>query len=220
MKLNWDQIGERLYEAGVDKGVVYPAVNGTYPKGAAWNGLINVNETPSGAEPTPLYADNIKYLNLLSNEDFGASIEAYMYPDEFSACLGEVEIATGVKISQQKRKAFGFSYRTLIGNDTDGTDLGYKIHLVYGCLATPTEKAHNTVNETQEAMTCNWDVSTTPVEVPGFKPTAHVEIDSTKVVASELKALKDIIYGTADADARLPLPAELLTIFATSVIGV
>ena len=219
MKLSWDRIGERLFETGVDKGVVYPAENGTYPKGAAWSGLINVNESPSGAEPTPLYADNIKYLNLISSEDYGASIESYTYPDEFSECIGEKEIATGVKISQQKRKAFGLSYRSLIGNDTDGSDYGYKVHLVYGCLAAPSEKAHNTINESPEAGTFSWEISTTPVDVPGYKPTAHIEIDSTKCKASELKALEDILYGTADSDARLPLPEELQTIFSTSVIN-
>lgn len=219
MKLSWDRIGERLFETGVDKGVVYPAENGTYPKGAAWSGLISVNESPSGAESTPLYADNIKYLNLISSEDYGASIESYTYPDEFSECIGEKEIATGVKISQQKRKAFGLSYRSLIGNDTDGSDYGYKVHLVYGCLAAPSEKAHNTINESPEAGTFSWEISTTPVDVPGYKPTAHIEIDSTKCKASELKALEDILYGTADSDARLPLPEELQTIFSTSVIN-
>jgi hypothetical protein len=218
MKLSWDQIGERLFETGVDRGVVYPMENGAYTKGAAWNGLVNVNENPSGAEPTPLYADNIKYLNLISSEDFGANVESYTYPDEFSECIGETEIATGVKISQQKRKAFGFSYRSLIGNDTDGSDYGYKIHLVYGCLAAPSERAHNTINESPEAGTLSWDISTTPVDVPGHKPTAHIEIDSTKCNADELEDLEDILYGTAGADARLPLPAELLTIFSTSVI--
>lgn len=217
-KLTWDQIGERLFETGVDRGVVYPAENGAYPSGAAWSGLINVNESPSGAEPTPLYADNIKYLNLISAEDFGATIEAYTYPDEFSECVGEKEIATGVKISQQKRKVFGLSYRSLIGNDTDGSDYGYKIHLVYGCLAAPSEKAHNTINESPEAGTFSWEISTTPIDVPGHKPTAHIEIDSTKCDDGELKALEAILYGSADAEARLPLPAELLTIFSTSVI--
>ena len=218
-KLEWDKIGERLFETGVDRGVVYPAENGTYPSGAAWSGLINVNESPSGAEPTPLYADNIKYLNLISSEDFGASIEAYTYPDEFSECVGEKEIATGVKISQQKRKSFGLSYRSLIGNDTDGSDYGYKIHLVYGCLAAPSEKAHNTINESPEAGTFSWEISTTPVAVPGYKPTAHIEIDSTKCNAGELSALEDILYGTVNSVARLPLPEELLTIFSTSVIN-
>lgn len=218
-KLTWDQIGERLFETGVDRGVVYPAENGAYPSGAAWSGLINVNESPSGAEPTPLYADNIKYLNLISAEDFGASIEAYTYPDEFSECVGEKEIATGVKISQQKRKAFGLSYRSLIGNDTDGSDYGYKIHLVYGCLAAPSEKAHNTINESPEAGTFSWEISTTPVDVQGHKPTAHIEIDSTKCKASELEALENILYGSAGSSARLPLPDELLTIFSTSVIN-
>lgn len=219
-KAVWDQIGERYFETGCEKGMVYPAVSGTYPKGTAWSGLTNVTESPSGAEPTALYADNIKYLNLISNEDFGASVEAYTYPDEFSECLGEAEIATGVKISQQKRTAFGMSYVTKLGNDTDGVDYGYKLHLVYGCLAAPTEKAYGTINESPEATTFSWEISTTPVEVPGFKPTAHIEIDSTKCVASELKDLEDILYGTADKDPRLPLPTELITIFKTSKITV
>lgn len=218
-KLVWDEIGSRYFETGVKKGVLYPAVNGTYPKGVAWNGLTAVNENPSGAEASPLYADNIKYLNLYSTEEYGATIEAYTYPDEFAQCDGSAEIATGVVIGQQKRKPFGFSYVTILGNDTDGVDMGYKIHLVYGAMASPTDKSYSTINDSPDAVTFSWEVSTTPVEVPGFKPTASVTIDSTKAKASELKALEDILYGTESKDPRLPLPTELLSIFSTSVIS-
>lgn len=218
-KLVWDEIGSRYFETGVKKGVLYPAVNGTYPKGVAWNGLTAVNENPSGAEASPLYADNIKYLNLYSTEEYGATIEAYTYPDEFAQCDGSAEIATGVVIGQQKRKPFGFSYVTILGNDTDGVDMGYKIHLVYGAMASPTDKSYSTINDSPDAITFSWEVSTTPVEVPGFKPTASVTIDSTKAKASELEVLKDILYGTESTDPRLPLPTELLTIFSTSVIS-
>ena len=212
MKLVWDAIGERFYETGVDRGVVYPQVSGEYPKGAAWNGLTNVTLSPSGAEPSPLYANNHKYLNLMSLEELSGSIEAYTYPEEFGECNGEASIATGVKIGQQKRKPFGFSFRTLIGNDTEGTSLGYKIHLVYGALASPSENANATVNEDPEAKMMSWEFSTTPVEVEGFEPTASVEIDSTKVDADKLKALEDILYGTEQAEARLPLPEEVAEI--------
>lgn len=218
-KLVWDEIGSRYFETGVKKGVLYPAVNGTYPKGVAWNGLTAVNENPSGAEASQLYADNIKYLNLYSTEEYGATIEAYTYPDEFAQCDGSAEIATGVVIGQQKRKPFGFSYVTILGNDTDGVDMGYKIHLVYGAMASPTDKSYSTINDSPDAVTFSWEVSTTPVEVPGFKPTASVTIDSTKAKASELKALEDILYGTESKDPRLPLPTELLSIFSTSVIS-
>ncbi|MBQ8134781.1 MAG: hypothetical protein IJ192_10320 [Clostridia bacterium] len=218
-KLVWDEIGSRYFETGVKKGVLYPSVNGTYPKGVAWNGLTAVNENPSGAEASPFYADNIKYLNLYSNEEYGATIEAYTYPDEFAQCDGSAEIATGVVIGQQKRKPFGFSYVTVLGNDTDGVDRGYKIHLVYGAMASPTDKSYSTINDSPDAITFSWEVSTTPVEVPGFKPTASVTIDSTKAKASELKALEDILYGTESKEPRLPLPTELLSIFSTSVIS-
>lgn len=211
MKLIWDKTGERLYETGVDKGVLYPQSEGAYPKGVAWNGLINVNENPSGAEATPLYADNIKYLNLMSAEEFGATVEAYMYPAEFGECNGEAELATGVSIGQQKRKAFGLSYQTKIGSDTDN-ELGYKIHLVYGALAAPSEKAYATINDSPEAITFSWELSTTPVEVTGFKPTATLVIDSTKVTAEKMAAIEAILYGTENAEARLPLPDEVLSI--------
>jgi len=218
-KIVWDKTGERFYETGVEKGVLYPQVNSEYSKGVPWNGLTAVTESPSGAEPTALYADNIKYLNLMSNEEFGATIEAYTYPEEFAACDGSAALAPGVAIGQQKRTTFGLSYVTKVGNDTDGADYGYKIHLIYGALASPSEKGYATVNDSPEAITFSWEVSTTPVEVPGFKPTASVTIDSTKVDATELAALEKILYGdgavgdTAATDPRLPLPEELRTIF-------
>ena len=210
MKLVWDETGKRFYETGVNKGVLYPqAAGGTYPKGVAWNGLTAVTESPSGAEATPLYADNIKYLNLMSAEEFGATVEAYTYPDEFAACNGEVELAAGVTIGQQKRSAFGMAYQTKIGNDVD-SEAGYKIHLIYGALAAPSEKAYATVNDSPEAITFSWELTTTPVEIEGFKPTASLVIDSTKVNAEKLAALEAILYGTEEAEARLPLPNEVL----------
>ena len=209
-KLTWDQVGEREYETGVDRGVVYPQENGAYPKGAAWNGLISVTQSPSGAEPTPLYANNRKYLNLLSVEELGFSIEAYMYPDEFAECDGSASVATGVRIGQQKRKTFGFCYRSLIGNDTEGTSHGYKIHIIYGALAAPTEQADTTVNDSPEAKTMSWECSTTPVDVPGFEPTASIDIDSTTIDPTKLAALEAILYGTESEEARLPLPEEII----------
>lgn len=212
MKLIWDKTGDRYYETGVDRGVLYPTNSeGAYPLGVAWNGLTAVNENPSGAEATPLYADNIKYLNLMSAEEFGATVEAYTYPDEFGECNGESELATGVAIGQQKRKTFGLAYRTKIGNDVD-TDLGYKIHLIYGALAAPSEKAYGTVNDSPDAITFSWELSTTPVQVTGFKPTATLVIDSTKVDANKLALLEGILYGTDGTDPRLPLPDEILSI--------
>ncbi len=219
-KLIWDETGKREYETGVDRGVVYPqAEGGTYPKGAAWNGLIGVSESPSGAETTPLYANNKKYLNLMSAEEFGATVEAYTYPDEFAECDGSKEIATGVMIGQQTRKVFGMSYRTLQGNDTTGTDHGYKLHLIYGALAAPSEKAYQSVNDTPEAITFSWVLSTTPVDVPGAKPTATLVVDSTKVDAAKLKKLEDMLYGAADTEAKLPLPEEVITLIGTTVAG-
>ena len=212
-KLLWDQTGQRLYETGVNKGVLYPqASTGLYPKGVAWNGLTAVTESPSGAEATPLYADNIKYLNLMSAEEFGATIEAYMYPDEFAACNGEAELTAGVSIGQQARTSFGLSYQTIIGNDVDSNAHGYKIHLIYGALAAPSEKAYATVNDSPEAITFSWEVTTTPVEVSGFKPTATLVIDSTKVEAEAMAAIEAILYGSESEDARLPLPDEVLSI--------
>lgn len=212
-KLKWDQIGERLYETGVDKVVLFPMEStGQYGDGVAWNGITAVNESPSGAEPTALYANNGKYLNLISNEDFAATIEAYTYPDEFEECDGSKEIAPGVVIGQQKRKVFGLAYRTLLGNDVDGYDHGYKLHLVYGCLAAPSENNHSTVNDSPEAGKMSWSVSTTPVEVADAKPTATVTIDSTKADKAKLKKLEDMLYGTEQAESKLPLPAEVITL--------
>lgn len=216
-KIIWDKTGERIYETGVDHGVLYPIDNeGEYPLGVAWNGLIGISESPSGAEPNPIYADNIKYLNLMSAEEFGATIEAYTYPDEFEACDGSAEIAPGVKIGQQSRKMFGLSYRTLIGNDVDSNDHGYKIHLIYGAQASPSERAYATINDTPEAITFSWEVTTTPVEVEDFKPTATITIDSTTVDETSLKALEDILYGTETEEARLPLPDEVVTIIGSA----
>ena len=215
-KLIWDQIGERLYETGVDHGVLYVQEGAAYPKGVAWNGLTAVTESPSGAEATALYADNVKYLNLMSAEEFGATIEAYMYPDEFAACNGEASLAAGVSIGQQKRKQFGLSYRTLIGNDVDSTDYGYKLHIIYGALASVSEKAYATVNDSPEAITFSWEISTTPVAVEGHKPTATVTIDSTKVDAEKLAALEAILYGTESEEARLPLPDEIVELIGVA----
>lgn len=217
-KLVWDKSGERFYETGVNKGVLYPLAAGAYTKGVAWNGLTAVTESPSGAEATPLYADNIKYLNLMSAEEFGATIEAYTYPDEFAECNGEAEIATGVSIGQQTRKTFGMAYQTKIGNDVDA-DLGYKIHIIYGALAAPSEKAYATVNDSPEAITFSWEVTTTPVEVAGMKPTAYVVIDSTKADKSKLEALEAILYGSESEEARLPLPDEITQLMGTEVAG-
>lgn len=214
-KIEWDKTGERYYETGVSKGVLYPMASGTYGKGVAWNGLTNVSESPEGAEATALYADNIKYLNLLSNEEFKATIEAYTYPDEFAECNGEKALVEGVNVGQQKRKAFGLSYQTKVGNDVD-SDLGYKIHLVYNCLAAPSEKAYATVNDSPEAITFSWEVSTTPVEVPGMKPTALLTIDSTKVDAAKLVELEKILYGDETNEPKLPTPAEVATLFNTA----
>lgn len=211
-KLEWDKTGERLYETGVSKCVLYvQGEGGTYPKGVAWNGITAVTESPSGAEASPIYADDIKYLNLLSTEEFGATIEAYTYPPEFEACDGTAEIAKGVTIGQQKRKTFGLCYRTIVGNDTDSNEHGYKLHIIYGALAAPSEKAYATVNDSPEAITFSWEVSTTPVNVNGAKPTASIIIDSTKADKEKLAKLEDILYGSAEAAARLPLPDEIAT---------
>ena len=214
-KLNWDQTGERHYETGVSKGVLYPYSNNAYTKGVAWNGLINVSESPEGAEATPLYADNIKYLNLMSAEEFKATIEAYTYPDEFAACNGEASLEQGVSIGQQARKLFGLSYQTKIGNDVD-SELGYKIHLIYGALAAPSEKAYATINDSPEAITFSWEISTTPVEVPGFKPTASLVIDSTKVDPTKLAEFEKKLYGDESNEATLPLPSEVAALFNTA----
>ena len=212
-KLEWDKTGERFDETGVEKGVLYPMVSGAYPKGVAWNGLTAVNEKPTGAEPTALWADNTKYLNLISNEEFEAGIEAYTYPDEFKECDGSKEIAVGVSIGQQARKMFGLSYVTKIGNDVELSEHGYKIHLIYGATASPSEKGYSTINDSPDAITFSWDVATTPVNAAGHKPTASLEIDSTKVDAVKLAAFEKVLYGDGDTEARLPLPDEIAEMF-------
>ena len=208
-KLVWDALGERYYETGVSKGVLYVTDDaGAYGDGVSWSGLTNVTQTPSGAEATALYADNIKYLNLMSEEDFSAKIEAYYYPDEFEECDGSKELVPGVTAGQQPRKSFGFSYQTIIGTDTKRNAYGYKIHLIYGCTAKPSERSNATVNESPEAVTLSWELSTVAAEIAmdGFKPSAKITIDSTKVAPAKLKALEDLLYGTAGAEASLPTP--------------
>lgn len=225
-RLTWDNTGERYYETGVKQGVLYPIQpDGKYSLGVAWNGLTAVTESPSGAEATALYADDIKYLNLISTEEFGATIEAYTYPDEFAECDGSASLADGIMLGQQKRKTFGLCYKTTVGNDVDGNDYGYKLHLIYGCLAAPSEKAYATINDSPEAITFSWEVSTTPVNVAGFKPTSQITIDSTKIAEgkkAKLTELEDILYGkngtgdngeTGATVARLPLPDEIKKLF-------
>ena len=217
-QLVWDKTGERFYETGVKKAVLYPQVSGAYPKGVAWNGITAINDSPSGAEATPLYADDIKYLNLMSKEEYNGSIEAYTYPDEFAECDGSVEVATGVTIGQQPRKPFGYSWVTTIGNDTEGTNYGYKIHIVYGALAAPSEKPHNTINDSPEIDPFSWEISTTPVNVTGHQPTAKLEINSTKVDKDKLAELEAILYGTDDVEARLPLPDEIIALVGNAAV--
>lgn len=213
-KLIWDKVGERLFETGVKNGVLYVQDgNGAYPAGVAWNGLVSVTESPSGAEATPIYADDTKYLNLVSAEEFGATIEAYTYPDEFAQCDGSDALATGVMIGQQARKQFGMVYKTTLGNDVDGNEYGYKLHLIYGGLAAPSEKGYQSINDSPEAITFSWEISTTPVVVTNKKPTASVVIDSTKADAATLSTLEDILFGTDVAAPRLPLPDEIATLF-------
>lgn len=212
--LTWDQVGERTYETGVDHGVLYiPDATGVYNAGFAWNGLVTVTESPSGAESNPTYADNIKYLNLISAEEFGATIEAYTYPDEFSECDGTALPAPGVAVGQQSRKQFGLSYRTKVGNDVDGTDHGYKLHLVYGCQAAPSEKAYASINDSPEAITFSWEVTTTPAPVTGYKPTALIVIDSTEVDPTDLASLETLLYGQAATPAALPTPDAVIALF-------
>lgn len=227
MKLVWDKTGEHFYETGVKNGVLYPmSASGTYPKGVAWNGLTAITESPSGAEATALYADDIKYLNLMSNEEFGATVEAYTYPDEFAECDGSASLTEGVYIGQQARKTFGLCYRTTLGNDAKGNDYGYKLHIIYGAMASPSEKAYSTINDSPDAITFSWELSTTPVAVANFKPTASLTIDSTKVNAAKLTALEEILYGkdgtgedhtTGAVDPRLPLPDEIATLMKASI---
>lgn len=219
-KLEWDKTGERLFETGVDHGVLYIPTAGVYSLGVAWNGLTTVTESPSGAESNPQYADNIKYLNLLSAEEFGASIEAFTYPDEWAQCDGSATPSPGVMLGQQGRKPFGLSYRTLLGNDTDGQDHGYKLHLIYGALAAPSEKAYATVNDSPEAISFSWEVTTTPVNVEGYKPVASLTIDSTQVEATALTTLETALYGDdSTGTAHLPLPAEVIAMFAPAEGG-
>lgn len=214
-KIVWDESGKRLYETGVKNGVLYiQDETGAYNKGVAWNGLTAVTESPSGAEATPLYADDIKYLELFSAEEFGATIEAYTYPEEFEACDGSASLGTGVTIGQQDRKTFGLCYRTVLGNDVKSNEYGYKLHLIYGAKAAPSEKGYQTINDSPEAITFSWEVTTTPVNVAGFKPTASVTIDSTKIDHEKLKKIEDMLYGEGATDAKLPLPDELKTILA------
>lgn len=227
MKLVWDKTGEHYYETGVKNGVLYPmSASGTYPKGVAWNGLTAITESPSGAEATALYADDIKYLNLMSNEEFGATVEAYTYPDEFAECDGSASLTEGVYIGQQARKTFGLCYRTTLGNDSKGNDYGYKLHIIYGAMASPSEKAYSTINDSPDAITFSWELSTTPVAVANFKPTASLTIDSTKVDSEKLAKLEEILYGkdgsgedhsTGAVDPRLPLPDEIANIMKGSV---
>lgn len=213
-RLVWDAVGERLFETGVKQCVLYPIdkISGTYNKGVAWNGITSVSESPSGAEATDLYADDAKYLSLLSAETFGCTVEAYTYPEEFEACDGTAQLTPGVTIGQQARSVFGLCYRTTVGNDVDGNDHGYKLHMIYGCKATPSEKSYSSINDSPEAITFSWTVNTTPVSVEGFKPTASLVIDSTKVDKSKLSKLEDVLYGSESADPRLPLPNEIVTI--------
>lgn len=214
-KIVWDESGKRLYETGVKNGVLYlQDESGVYTKGVAWNGLTAVTESPSGAEATPLYADDIKYLELFSAEEFGATIEAYTYPEEFEACDGSASLGKGVTIGQQDRKTFGLCYRTVLGNDVKSNEYGYKLHLIYGAKAAPSEKGYQTINDSPEAITFSWEVTTTPVNVAGFKPTASVTIDSTKIDAAKLKTIEDMLYGTESVEAKLPLPDELKTLLA------
>lgn len=216
--LVWDKTGERKYETGVKKGALYlQQANGTYDKGVAWNGLISVSESPSGAEPSPLYADDSKYLNLYSVEELGITIEAYTYPDEFAVCDGSAELVKGVTIGQQNRKTFGFSYVTTVGNDVDGNNHGYLIHLTYGCMASPSEKTYSTISDSPEAITFSWEITTTPVSVTGFKPTASIVIDSRTTDQTKLKAFEDILYGKDTTAARLPLPDEVKTLLSPSM---
>ncbi len=216
-KIVWDATGERLYEVGVRNGVLYPIqADGKYSLGVPWNGLTAVTESPSGAEATPLYADDIKYLNLMSAEEFGATIEAYTYPDEFAACDGSAELIEGATIGQQARSTFGLCYRTVLGNDVKNDNYGYKLHLIYGCLASPSEKGYSTINDSPEAITFSWEVKSTPVTVTGFQPTSVVIVDSTKVSTNGLKALEDALYGTESKEAYLPMPDEVKTLLGAA----
>lgn len=217
-ELVWDEVGKRFYETGVDHGVLYlPDAQGAYVDGVAWNGLTSVSESPSGAEPNAQYADNIKYLNLFSAEEFSATVEAFTYPDEFAQFDGLNIPTPGVNVGQQPRRTFGLSYRTQVGNDVDGNDYGYKIHLVYGCMASPSEKAYSTINDSPEPITFSWEISTTPVAVTGMKPTSVITISSTEVDATALAALEQILYGDTGVDPALPLPDTVISMFSGTV---
>ena len=220
--LTWDDIGEKVYETGVDHGVLYLPDPGTgaYDEGVPWNGLVSVTESPTGAEPTAQYADNIKYLNLISAEEFGATVEAFTYPDEFAQCDGTAEPEPGVLVGQQPRRAFGMAYRSRVGNDLEGSAFGYKLHLLYGCQAAPSEKAYTTINDSPEAITFSWELSTSPVPVTGYSPTALLVIDSTKVDPAALALLEDELFGDAGGDARLPMPDEVIGFFAGAITTV
>lgn len=216
-KLVWDDIGQKLYETGVDHAVLYlQDTDGAYSTGVAWNGITAITESPSGAEPSPQFADNIKYLNLMSAEEFGGTIEAFTYPDEWMECDGSAILSEGIVIGQQPRKPFGLSYRTNIGNDVEGQNFGYKLHFIYGALASPSEKSYSTINDSPEAIAFSWELTTTPVNVAGNQPTAYLSIDSTKVDATKLAAFEDIIYGTTTDEARMPMPDEVLTLLTTT----
>lgn len=215
-KIVWDRAGEHFYETGVDHGVLYPTKGGVYGVGVPWNGLTSVSESPSGADSNAQYADNIKYLNLISAEEFGATIEAFTYPEEFEVCDGSAAPVPGVIIGQQNRRPFGLSYRTLIGNDLEGTEYGYKIHLIYGATASPSSRDYGTVNDSPEAITFSWEVTTTPVEVSGYKPTASLVVDSTKTSASNMAKLERILYGSDTAEPRLPMPDEVIKLLGSS----
>lgn len=216
-KIKWDETGEKIYETGVKNGVLYlPDETGAYVKGVAWNGLITVTESPSGAESTPLYADDIKYVELFSAEEFGATLECYTYPDEFAECDGSAEVAPGVIIGQQNRKTFGLCYRTTLGNDVKGNEFGYKLHLIYGAKASPSEKSYSTINDSPEAITFSYEITTTPVNVTGHKPTASLTINSTKVEASKLQQLEALLYGGDSTEAKLPLPDEVINLLKSS----
>lgn len=219
--LKWDEVGERYYETGVKKGVLYlyDETTKAYTNGVAWNGIISVSESPSGAEANPIYADDIKYLNLYSTEEFAATLEAYTYPDEFAQCDGSDALAEGVLLGQQQRKMFALCYRTTLGNDTQNEKYGYKLHIIYGCKASPSEKAYSTINDSPEAITFSWEINTTPVNVTGFKPTATIVIDSTKVDADQLAAFEAVLYGSADTIPQLPLPDQVKTYFTTTPPG-
>lgn len=219
-KLVWDQVGERTYKTGVEQAAIYPmGEGGVYGQGEAWNGLTSVTESPSGAEPTALYANDKKYVELMSAEEFGGTIEAYTYPDGFAACNGQAEVVSGLKLTQQTRKPFAMVYKTLLGNDTEGTKHGYELHVVYNARVKPSETANSTVNDSPEAATMSWEFTTTPVEIEGYDPTAHIVLDSTAIDPEKLKAVEDKLYGTVEAEPTLLMPDALITLVKTGAAG-